>query len=643
MSIIQPARGEGRPGIESGPAGYGWTKHVTAEGCPFYLNEDTRVTQWVDPRLEALLLELNDKYRGIRFSAYRTAIKLRTLQNMTSLASIQISEVLTSLQLVEPVLMQQEDAMDGMIDSSRIADVLKQVLGRRPLNIEVIEVLISFFLTAFDRNRTGKIPLVWLKMALVCLSIGWYEEKLRALFAIFDCNHDGHMTLLELRSFIACIAYLTEPFDESYAFVPNGQSVTISIDECIAIEKALTGRSQTVSLETFILWGQSEPQCLKWLPTLHRLAVSEDSVHDATCHSCDQYPIKGFRYKKTTSVKGLSYCQICFWTGRGPAAIEVKEYCFQTSGSRDVKDFFGRIGTKAKRAFSRKKVRQPTSGSFSAPADIGPAPGPNHVSFAPSPTPSHSDLQTLTSTTPAGNFNSNNGNQEKPWIQNLGVDVDDELKTIEQLAKRTRQYDDATVSPLFRLGEGINAQQSQELLRTIDELKQRNVIMENELMQVQENTSSERYKGADIERLEEENRLLKEKLLEERKKRATLKKEEERKKAHDQLVEMGLELQQGFAGKTQKSATVQTYETMNPISQPLNSAKVATHSLSEYVNDVARLSQTERRELPQHADPVLNSLHRSSAASSRSLRVPGYRMSVGSLDEHSETLFQVQL
>lgn len=51
-----------------------------------------------------------------------------------------------------------------------------------------------------------------------------------------------------------------------------------------------------LSLEDFLDWMIAEPQTVVWLPTLHRLAVSESVKHEAKCNICKMYPIVGFRY-----------------------------------------------------------------------------------------------------------------------------------------------------------------------------------------------------------------------------------------------------------------------------------------------------------------------------------------------------------
>ena len=79
------------------------------------------------------------------------------------------------------------------------------------------------------------------------------------------------------------------------------------------------------------------PQCILWLPVLHRMATAEHAVHHGiSCGSCGDKEFRGLRYKSDRSAK-YNLCQWCFWRGQIPPEHRddvFKEYnSFKTPGT----------------------------------------------------------------------------------------------------------------------------------------------------------------------------------------------------------------------------------------------------------------------------------------------------------------------
>ena len=56
------------------------------------------------------------------------------------------------------------------------------------------------------------------------------------------------------------------------------------------------GGGLLVDCTDFVRWLKQEPQCLVWLPVLHRLASAETAKHSGVkCKVCKVSPIVGFR------------------------------------------------------------------------------------------------------------------------------------------------------------------------------------------------------------------------------------------------------------------------------------------------------------------------------------------------------------
>eukprot|EP00039_Didymoeca_costata_P013136 m.195054 g.195054 ORF g.195054 m.195054 type:complete len:466 (-) comp15687_c0_seq6:38-1435(-) len=343
-----------------------------------------------------------------------------------------------------------------------------------------------------NRNRTGKVPFPWLKAFLISLSVAYYEEKLRGFFLVFDLNGKGHISGLEMRSFLACMAYLIEAVDEAYAFVPNASVIDDSIAQCAELARIRNNNDDKITEEIMVEWGMKEPMCVKWLPTLHRLVATENSKHDVACHNCNMFPIIGFRYKKKSGLKPLSFCQSCFWSGHGPSPSDVREYCFQTTSGRDSKDFFSRLGRKI--FGSRpKKVEL-------APLEYEPIPSPPVLG---------QQLQQIQQ------MHREQEDQYRPRIHRLGQqrNQDLELQTLEQLSQRARELGASDVSPMFQVGEGIHSSQKQELLRVIDELQHRNNTLQAELARAGSTSQGASNRANEtIEKLVKKNRMLRSQL-----------------------------------------------------------------------------------------------------------------------------------
>ncbi|KFW04561.1 Dystrobrevin alpha, partial [Eurypyga helias] len=86
-----------------------------------------------------------------------------------------------------------------------------------------------------------------------------------------------------------------------------------------------------VTLNTFLdtLMSDPPPQCLVWLPLLHRLANVENVFHPVECSYCHSESMMGFRYR-CQQCHNYQLCQDCFWRGHASGSHsnqhQMKEY-----------------------------------------------------------------------------------------------------------------------------------------------------------------------------------------------------------------------------------------------------------------------------------------------------------------------------
>ncbi|KAH8866949.1 Dystrophin, isoforms A/C/F/G/H [Schistosoma japonicum] len=110
--------------------------HPSGSQVPYYKNHETQDTQWDHPILCDLMKSMK-QFNTVRFSDYRTGLKLRRLQKELCLDSISISIIAENLKhighsqtLSNPMLGQQiTDPFDRMINVPQIIDYLLQLFN----------------------------------------------------------------------------------------------------------------------------------------------------------------------------------------------------------------------------------------------------------------------------------------------------------------------------------------------------------------------------------------------------------------------------------------------------------------------------------------------------------------------------------
>ena len=77
------------------------------------------------------------------------------------------------------------------------------------------------------------------------------------------------------------------------------------------------------------MFADPGPQCLLWLPLMHRMSNVENVLHPISCSFCSSESMMGFRYK-CQRCPNYQLCQNCFWYGQANGSHsndhEMKEY-----------------------------------------------------------------------------------------------------------------------------------------------------------------------------------------------------------------------------------------------------------------------------------------------------------------------------
>ncbi|XP_065686351.1 dystrobrevin alpha isoform X1 [Patagioenas fasciata] len=260
----------------------------------------------------------------IRLSTYRTACKLRFVQKKCNLHLVDIWNVIEAL---------RENALNNLdpnieLNVARLEAVIStifyQLNKRMPtthqINVEQsISLLLNFLLAAFDPEGHGKISVFAVKMALATLCGGKIMDKLRYIFSMIS-DSSGMMVYGRYDMFLREVLKLPTAVFEGPSFGYTEQSA-----------KSCFSQQKKVTLNTFLdtLMSDPPPQCLVWLPLLHRLANVENVFHPVECSYCHSESMMGFRYR-CQQCHNYQLCQDCFWRGHASGSHsnqhQMKEY-----------------------------------------------------------------------------------------------------------------------------------------------------------------------------------------------------------------------------------------------------------------------------------------------------------------------------
>ncbi|XP_027977251.1 utrophin isoform X6 [Eumetopias jubatus] len=312
-----------------------WQRSISHNKVPYYINHQTQTTCWDHPKMTELFQTLAD-LNNVRFSAYRTAIKIRRLQKALCLDLLELN---TTNEVFKQHKLNQNDQLLSVPDVinclTTTYDGLEQ-MHKDLVNVPLcVDMCLNWLLNVYDTGRTGKIRVQSLKIGLMSLSKGLLEEKYRYLFK----EVAGPTEMCDQRQLGLLLhdaIQIPRQLGEVAAF--GGSNIEPSVRSCFQ----QNNNKPEISVKEFIDWMRLEPQSMVWLPVLHRVAAAETAKHQAKCNICKECPIVGFRYR---SLKHFNYdvCQSCFFSGRTAKGHKLHypmvEYCIPTTSGEDVRDF----------------------------------------------------------------------------------------------------------------------------------------------------------------------------------------------------------------------------------------------------------------------------------------------------------------
>ncbi|XP_070800307.1 dystrophin isoform X7 [Pituophis catenifer annectens] len=312
-----------------------WERAISPNKVPYYINHETQTTCWDHPKMTELYQSLAD-LNNVRFSAYRTAMKLRRLQKALCLDLLNLSAACDALdqhnfkQNDQPV-----DILQIINCLTTIYDKLEQEHNNL-VNVPLcVDMCLNWLLNVYDTGRTGRIRVLSFKTGIISLCKAHLEDKYRYLFKQV-ASPTGFCDQRRLGLLLHDSIQIPRQLGEVASF--GGSNIEPSVRSCFQF----ANNKPEIEAALFLDWMRLEPQSMVWLPVLHRVAAAETAKHQAKCNICKECPIIGFRYR---SLKHFNYdvCQSCFFSGRVAKGHKMHypmvEYCTPTTSGEDVRDF----------------------------------------------------------------------------------------------------------------------------------------------------------------------------------------------------------------------------------------------------------------------------------------------------------------
>ncbi|KAG7328223.1 hypothetical protein KOW79_008167 [Hemibagrus wyckioides] len=245
----------------------------------------------------------------IRLSTYRTACKLRFVQKRCNLHLVDVWNMIEAFRDNGLSTLDHNAEINVSRMETILSSIFYQLNKRLPtthqINVEQsIGLLLNFMVATYDSEGHGKLTVFAMKSMLATMCGGKIVDKLRYIFSQIS-DSSGTMAFAKFDQFLREVLKLPTAVFEGPSFGYTEHSVRT----CFPQQKKIL-------LNTFldIMMADPPPQCLVWLPLMHRLANVENVFHPVECSYCRSESMMGFRYR-CQQCHGYQLCQNCFWRG----------------------------------------------------------------------------------------------------------------------------------------------------------------------------------------------------------------------------------------------------------------------------------------------------------------------------------------
>ncbi|XP_023384295.1 dystrobrevin beta isoform X2 [Pteropus vampyrus] len=212
----------------------------------------------------------------IRLSTYRTACKLRFVQKRCNLHLVDIWNMIEAFRDNGLNTLDHSTEVSVSRLETVISSIYYQLNKRLPSTHQIsveqsISLLLNFMIAAYDSEGRGKLTVFSVKAMLATMCGGKMLDKLRYVFSQMS-DSNGLMIFSKFDQFLKEVLKLPTAVFEGPSFGYTEHSVRT----CFPQQKKIM---LNMFLDTMM--ADPPPQCLVWLPLMHRLAHVENVFHSS--------------------------------------------------------------------------------------------------------------------------------------------------------------------------------------------------------------------------------------------------------------------------------------------------------------------------------------------------------------------------
>uniref|UniRef100_A0A671VB28 Dystrobrevin n=1 Tax=Sparus aurata TaxID=8175 RepID=A0A671VB28_SPAAU len=274
-------------------------------------------------------------FDAICLSTYRTACKLRYIQKRCNLHLIDIYNVIEAVRDAGLNAVELHAGISVIRLENLVSSLFNQLSKRLPTTHtinprESTVLLVEFLLAAVDRSvQNSRLTVLSVKAMLSMLCGGKLVDKLRYVFSQVS-DSGGVLVQSKFDGFLREALKLPTALHEGPSF---GYTHTLA--------RSCFPQHKRVMLNMFLDIVADPPQCLVWLPLMHRMANVENVYHPVSCSYCRGNGMTGFRYR-CLRCRGYQLCQNCFWRGNASGSHSNKHQMKEHSSWKSPATKLGR-------------------------------------------------------------------------------------------------------------------------------------------------------------------------------------------------------------------------------------------------------------------------------------------------------------
>ncbi|XP_046999880.1 dystrophin-related protein 2-like isoform X1 [Schistocerca americana] len=274
------------------------------------------------------LIRMLDECNIVRYTAYRTAAKLRILQKALKVEKLTL-DVIANVFTKHCLRATENEVFLELPDlETLVSDIYLATRTENTNNTDASlssQLAIHVLQAIYQSDGCCSVQVLLLKVIFVILCSSQIQDKYQYLFhQLSDHNNCVSRKKIDLllKATVKLTDFLSEPSYSAPKLIEN------SVESCFKHCQGSLGLTE----DSFMEWLLCEPQILMWHSVLYRMQSAELVCHYVRCDVCKVYPITGLRY---TCLHCFSYnqCQACFFTGKVSKNHKLKhpiqEYCCQ--------------------------------------------------------------------------------------------------------------------------------------------------------------------------------------------------------------------------------------------------------------------------------------------------------------------------